>query len=51
MVFTLIISAIALLLLLFGTAIPELRATVTETEDLENPDGISVSLSFKNNCS
>ena len=42
--FTLIVTAIVLFLLLLGTAIPILRGTVSVTDDLETPDGISVRL-------
>ena len=43
MVFTLVVAGIALLLLLLGTAIPQLRGMITEARDLEFPDGLSVS--------
>ena len=43
MVFTLVVAGIALLLLFLGTAIPQLRGTITEARDLEFPDGLSVS--------
>lgn len=44
MVFTLVIAGIALLLLLLGTAIPQLRGMITEVKDLELSDGLSVSI-------
>ena len=44
MVLTLIVAGIALVLLLFGTAIPQLRGSITMARDLEFPDGISVSV-------
>ena len=43
MVFTLVVAGIALLLLLLGTAIPQLRGMIVEARDLEFPDGLSVS--------
>ena len=46
MLFTVIIAGIALLLLLLGTAIPQLRGTITEARDLEFPDGLTVCLSL-----
>ena len=42
MLFTVIVTGIALILLLLGTAIPQLRGVVTETIDPERPDGITV---------
>ena len=42
MVFTLVIVGIAVLLLFLGTVIPQLRGAITETRDLESPDGLSV---------
>lgn len=47
MVFTLVVAGIAVLLLLFGTAIPQLRGMATETRDIESPDGLSVSIILK----
>ena len=44
MVFTLVVAGIAVLLLLFGTAIPQLRGMATETRDIESPGGLSVSI-------
>ena len=44
MVLTLIVAGIASALLLFGTAIPQLRGNITMARDLEFPDGISVSV-------
>ena len=46
MLFTLVIAGIALLLLLLGTSIPQLRGTITEARDLEFLDGLTVCLSL-----
>ena len=43
MVFTLVVAGIALLLLLLGMAIPQLRGMIVEARDLKFPDGLSVS--------
>ena len=47
MVFTLVVAGIAVLLLLLGIAIPQLRGMATETRDIETPDGLSVSIILK----
>ena len=44
MVLTLIVAGIAATLLLFGTAIPQLRGSITMARDLEFPDRVSVSI-------
>ena len=40
---TLTVAGIALTLLLFGAAIPQLRGNITMARDLEFPDGVAVS--------
>ena len=40
---TLTVASIALTLLLFGAAIPQLRGNITLARDLEFPDGVAVS--------
>jgi hypothetical protein len=42
MLFILVVAGIAVLLLLLGTAIPQLRGMTTEARDIESPDGLSV---------
>lgn len=39
---TVTITSIAVVLLLLGTAIPQLRGDVTITRDSEHPDGLTV---------
>jgi hypothetical protein len=43
MVFTLVVAGITVFLLLLGTAIPQLRGTITDARDIESPSGLSVS--------
>ena len=47
MIFTVVVTGIALFLLLLRTLIPQLRGNVVLTRDSKRPDGLTVSLTIK----